>query len=68
MARERYNASIECANCKQLGTLRVSENDYAFMSRLDRSVTCTEGYFEVTMINDSDAKIKCKNCGHEFEW
>ena len=68
MSRERYNVSIECSKCKQTGTLRVSENDYPFMRNLDRSVICTEGDFDVSMINDNDAKIICKKCNYDFQW
>ena len=68
MAKERYNAAIECPNCKQSGTLRVSENDYPFMRKLDRSVQCSEGDFEAKMVNESDAEVTCKKCGHVFKW
>jgi hypothetical protein len=68
MARERYNVSIICPNCGQSGTLKVSENDYPFMRRLDRDVMCTEGEFDATMVSEHDAKIMCKKCEQEFKW
>lgn len=68
MARERYNASIKCSNCGQEGILRVSENDYAFMRRLDRNVKVTDGSFEAIMANDSDATVKCLECNNKFIW
>jgi endogenous inhibitor of DNA gyrase (YacG/DUF329 family) len=68
MARERYEVSIECPQCGQTGTLKVSENDYPFMRKLNRAVDCKEGEFDVNMINDSDANITCKKCNHNFKW
>jgi ssDNA-binding Zn-finger/Zn-ribbon topoisomerase 1 len=68
MAKERYNVSIKCPNCGQSGILKVSENDYPFMRRLDRDVRCTEGEFDAAMVNDQDAKIMCKQCEQEFKW
>ncbi|MFT6908732.1 MAG: ribosomal protein S27E [Oleiphilaceae bacterium] len=68
MSRERYSISIECPECGQKGTCRVSENDYPFMKKLDRSISCTDDNFETSMFNDSDAQIICKNCDHKFKW
>lgn len=68
MARERYDAKIKCPSCNQERTLRVSENDYSFMKKLDRSITVANGDFEAKMINDSDALISCKSCSSEFQW
>ena len=68
MAKETYNSSIECPKCKQSGVLKVTENDYPFMRKLDRSVTCAEGDFDASMIDDSNAKIRCKICGEIFKW
>ena len=68
LARERYNVSIACPNCGQAGALKVSENDYPFMRKLDRNVTCVEGEFDAAMVNDNDAKVICKKCGQEFKW
>ncbi len=68
MSRERYNIELKCPECGQAGTFRVSENDYPFMRKLDREMTCIEGEFEVSMVNDNTAKIKCKKCNKEFEW
>ena len=67
MSREHYDIKIKCPNCGQEGEFRVSENDYAFMRKLDRDVTCISGDFETSMINDTKTKIKCKKCGHIFE-
>ncbi len=67
MSRERYNIELKCPECGQSGTFRVSENDYSFMRKLDRDVTCVEGEFEASMVSDSTARIKCKKCNNEFE-
>lgn len=68
MTRESYDASIECADCRQSGALRVSENDYPFMRKLNRSIQCAEGDFEAKIVNDSEAIVTCKKCGQEFKW
>jgi len=38
MSRERYNVPLTCLKCGQKGILRISENDYPFMRKLDREV------------------------------
>ena len=68
MSRERYNVEIDCPECGQTGTLRVSENDYPFMRKLDRDVCVTQGDFEAKMLNENDAEIVCKACGKVFKW
>ena len=68
MSRERYNVEIKCPNCGQTGILRVSENDYPFMRKLDRDVSVTQGEFESKMINENDAEISCKVCQTIFKW
>jgi ssDNA-binding Zn-finger/Zn-ribbon topoisomerase 1 len=68
MARERYNISTKCPKCGQEGVLRISENDYPFMRRLDRNISCVSGEFGTFMVNDFDAQITCYKCNHVYKW
>ncbi|TMO87684.1 hypothetical protein CWC12_10420 [Pseudoalteromonas ruthenica] len=68
MTRERYPVQIKCGECKQEGTLTISENDYPFMRNLDRAVRVKHGEFEAHMINDDDAQVTCLSCGNKFTW
>ncbi len=68
MARESYDVSIKCPNCTQLGRLSVSENDYEFMRRSDRSVVCNEGRFDTEITGSKEVRVVCTECDHEFHW
>ena len=68
MSRERYPAPIKCGKCNQEGVLTISENDYPFMKKLDRSIKVKTGEFEAHMINDDDAQVTCLQCNNNFTW
>jgi ribosomal protein S27E len=65
-SRDRYQWTIKCPKCENSGVLHISENDYPFMRRLDRNIDSVEGNFTAKMIDDSDAKVTCANCGEVF--
>lgn len=62
MARETQTYSITCPQCGKTGEMDVSENDYAFMKRTDRTVTVSDGF----RATSSDAmSAACVDCGVE---
>lgn len=65
-ARDRYTVDIECPNCHEKGRLHISENDYPFMSNLNRNVDQIEGNYTAEMHNEAKIAIKCITCGNEF--
>jgi transcription elongation factor Elf1 len=68
MSRERYTREFECKECGEKGTLKISENDYAFMRKLDRNISVVEGNIDAVVIGDQKVIITCKKCGTEKSW
>ncbi len=62
-ARDRYAINVKCPHCKVLGSVYVSENDYPFMSRVDREVDRVEGNFSAEVEAGLKLTVKCKKCG-----
>lgn len=65
-ARDRYSREIECPNCHQKGTLKISEDDYPFMKKLHRDVDGVVGNFSAEMHDDFKIAVQCKACGNKF--
>jgi phage FluMu protein Com len=61
-ARDRYAYAVKCDECKTVGTVHASENDYPFMTSLDFCIDGIEGEF-VAVTVEGKAKVKCKRCG-----
>jgi len=68
MSRECIDIEIKCPECQQDGKLTVSQNDYAFMNRLNRDIESIYGDFKAIMLNNGQAKIICEQCSKEFSW
>ena len=62
-----YNIILECPECSQKGEFRISENDYPFMIKLDTYIDCINGRFEISMIDNMNARIAYLNYNHIFE-
>lgn len=65
-ARDRYTVNIACPKCGEKGVLHVSENDYPFMRRLDKTIDSVEGNFSAKMHGESDINLVCGKCGEKF--
>ena len=65
-ARDRYTRDINCPNCKEKGTLHISEDDYPFMRNLHRSVDGVDGGFIARMHDGFKIAVSCNKCGEEF--
>ena len=65
-ARDRIEIEITCPQCAQKGQLDVSENDYPFMKKLNRTIDRIQGNFEAICVGFS-YRITCKACGNKFE-
>lgn len=65
-ARDRYDVNVNCPKCGEKGMLQVSENDYPFMRRLDKTVDSMDGNFSAKINGDSDISLVCGNCSEKF--
>lgn len=65
-ARDRYDVNITCPKCGQKGVLHVSENDYPFMRRLDKTVDSVDGNFTAKITGESAVGLTCDNCDEKF--
>lgn len=65
-ARDRYDVNMTCPKCGEKGVLHVSENDYPFMKRLDKTVDSVEGNFSAKITGESDVSLICGNCSAKF--
>ena len=65
-SRDSYEKNIICPKCNEIGILHVSENDYTFMKRLDKSIDSIDGNFKAEMHDDLNINIICGNCGETF--
>ena len=63
-ARDCYSATYTCAKCGATGKVFYSENDYSFMSRLDREIDRTEGDVSAEMLDEHNARVTCGKCGY----
>ena len=68
MSRERYNIDIMCPKCGAMATARISENDYPFMSKLDREIISVSDNFKILGRSKQEdlTYLKCA-CGNVFE-
>jgi endogenous inhibitor of DNA gyrase (YacG/DUF329 family) len=62
-SKDRYEWEIKCPQCNASGVLHISENDYPFMRKLGRNIDSVEGNFTAEMIDDSNIKVTCGDCG-----
>lgn len=65
-SRDRFSFQFSCPACGQKGVIHWSENDYPFMTNNDRRLEEIDGNFFGSMIDEYDATICCKQCGHKF--
>ncbi len=65
-ARDRYDINVTCQKCGEKGVLHVSENDYPFMRRLDKTIDSVDGNFTVKIIGESDVSLTCGSCDEKF--
>lgn len=65
-ARDRYDVNITCPKCGQKGVLHLSENDYPFMRRLDKTVDSVDGNFAAKIAGESDVSLTCGDCDEKF--
>ena len=63
---DKYNVKLDCSNCNETGILKVSENDYPFMSKLDREICSVSENFEANLQSDEKVLIKCLSCNTNF--
>lgn len=62
-ARDRYEKNVTCPQCNEKGVIHISENDYPFMKRLDKSIDFVEGEFDAKVSDDSRLEVTCRKCG-----
>lgn len=67
-ARDRYTINVKCEDCKNYGSLDVSENDgYAFMrGDVGFAVDKIEGEFSVSYKDKKDLAVVCKKCNKKL--
>ena len=62
-ARDRYEKTVSCHQCNEKGVIHISENDYPFMKRLDKSIDSVEGEFDAKISGDTHLEVTCRKCG-----
>lgn len=66
-SRDKFEHTIICPKCGQRGQVHESENDYAFMSKSDRTIDSVDGEFDVSRDGDfSPLSVVCRKCGTQF--
>ena len=66
-ARDRYAVKVECSDCGVTGRVHLSENDYPFMSRVDREIDSVDGEFSASLPDAFSVLVTCKQCGREVK-
>lgn len=63
-ARDRWKRSLACPKCGLTGTADISENDYPFMQRADRTIDALSDGFRVVEPAAPRAmpEIHCSKC------
>jgi predicted small lipoprotein YifL len=62
-ARDRYTSRVICPGCGQEGVLHISEDDYPFMSHVNRAVDKVEGKFHAEAPDGVHVVVSCAACG-----
>jgi hypothetical protein len=64
--RDRFTSKVTCPKCEREGVLHISEEDYRF-SPPDRSIDKIDGNFSATILRGVRMRLKCGNCGEQWE-
>ena len=63
-ARDRYEINIKCENCKAVGVICISDDDYAHMEKPQRKIDYVKGTFSAHVKDGVEISTVCGSCGH----
>jgi len=65
-AKETVRNHVKCEKCENEGIVVTRENDHMYMRTVDLQVKGVEGNLDAEKAGESDFKVTCKACGHQW--